>query len=101
MKKTKNLISHSLPKAPKARKSKRALMKAMTREKKTSQQVENASINCALPKKYTKRSGLGFNKTNTASFAKIVMRTTITISIASFASRSIRIIVKMKMMTNG
>ena len=99
--KTPNPISQSIQKAQKVRKNKRALMKAMTNENKICQQAVSALTNNVLPKRSIKRSDQELNKTNTGSFAKIVMRTTITIFIVSFVSKFIQIIVKTKTTISG
>lgn len=101
MKKIKNLISQSPLKAQKARKNKKALTRVMMKEKRICQQVENVLISSVPPRRYTKRSDPEYNKINTASFAKTVMKTTTTISIVNFVNKFIQILVKTKTMTNG
>jgi hypothetical protein len=101
MSKTLNPISQSIQKARKVRKSKRVLMKAMTSENRICQQVANALTSNARQKRSIRKSDPELNKTNTDSFAKIAMRTTITIFIVSSVSKSIQTTVRTKMTING
>lgn len=70
--------------------ARRATTKVTIKEKKTCQQVDDASISYALQKKYTKKSDLGSNKTSTAFSVKIAMKTTLVTSSVNFASKFIR-----------
>lgn len=71
------------------------------KKKKNFLQVENASISCALPRKYTKRSVQGSKKTNIAFSVKIVMKIITITFIVNFVSKFTRIVVRMRMMING
>ncbi len=100
-KKTLNQIYLCIRKVQKVRRSKRVLMRVMMSENKICQQVVNVLINNAHQRKSIKKLGQESNKINTGSFAKIAMRITITIFIASSASKFIQTTAKIKMMTNG
>lgn len=75
--------------------------RAINNVKKNFQQAENVLTSYAHQKKYTKRSVLELKITNTDFFAKIAMKTIITIYIVSSVSKYILIRVKMRMMING
>lgn len=76
-------------------------MKAMTKENKICQQAVNALTSYAPPKRSIKRSDPELNKINTDSFAKIAMRITTTIFIASSVSKSTPTTVRTRMTISG
>lgn len=101
MKRTKSLTYQPNLRAQRVRKKKKVLMKAMMRERKIYQQVENASISCARPKRFTKKYDLELKRTSIVSFARIATKTTKIIFTVSSVSRSTQIIAKIKMTISG
>jgi len=64
-------------------------------------QVENALINSALQRKYTRKLDQEFRTTSIAFSAKTAMTTTSSTSTASFVSRFTPTTAKMRMTING
>ena len=101
LKKTMSPTYQNNPKARKASQRRRALPKAMMIGRRIYRPVENASINYAPQRRSIRRSDQELKRTSIASSVKIVMKTTITISTASFANKYTQIIAKTKMMISG
>jgi len=97
----KNQIYHKKKKAKRVRKKRKAKHKVINKENNNFQLAENVLINFAHPRKYIRKYVQELKRISIDSFAKTVIKTIITIFTVNFVSKSIPIIVKMKMMTNG
>jgi hypothetical protein len=97
----KSLIYLNKKKAKRVRKKRKVKHKATNKENNSFQLAENVLINYAHPRKYIRKYVQELKRISIGSFVKIAIKTIFTIFTASFASKFIPIVVKMKMMISG
>lgn len=88
-------------KVKRARKSRKARHRVINKENNSFQLAENVLISFAHPRRYIRKYVQELKRISIDSFVKTAIKTITTIFTVNFASKSIQITVKMKMMISG